>query len=495
MKKLVTIYVRKSRLKNDDEMEIERQIQLLVEYAESNNMEYKIFHEEGSSEKWDRPELQRMLLELELGIYDGVLVTEQDRLTRDSTDFGLFKRFCIQYGLLFYTLDRTYNFAKDEDNFMSGIQAEMDSHFMRITKRKLLRGRIQALENGVYFGVAPFGYTKSTGKLKKLVPIEEEAEIVKMAYNMFLYEKANRKQIADKINLFGFKTRENNKFKPVSVGHILSNSAYHGELRYDLKNRTIVNSNAHEAIIDKKLFDEVQLERSSRAHERQKSTITKHLLSRLLECSNCGTTLSFCTKIVGDKKTSTPKKELYVLNCFGSLSATKRELVKEKCTSYGVKAWRVEEAVMRNLEMHLSVLDAEIEEILRKGDSMLKNIRPKIEQIEKQLKQTDTQRERVHEGYEAGIYNIKETQEKLKKIEENKRKLEIEKEKLEVSDASSEIEKRKETKEKILKALSMDEDNENLNIVLRSIIEKIYYYKEKRDDRGLSPFQLHIVYK
>lgn len=157
-KRLVAIYARKSRLQNDDTMEISRQIELLTNYADDNNMEYKIFPEEGSSEDWDgRPELQKMLKELSSGIYDGVLVTEQDRLARDSTDIGLFKRMCKKESLMLFTLNKTYNFMNDDDNFMTGIQAEMDNHFMRITKRKLLRGRIQALESGVYFGVAPFG--------------------------------------------------------------------------------------------------------------------------------------------------------------------------------------------------------------------------------------------------------------------------------------------------------------------------------------------------
>jgi site-specific DNA recombinase len=49
-KKLVTIYARKSRFKADDAEEIDRQIELLVNFAEINNMEYKIFSEEASSE-------------------------------------------------------------------------------------------------------------------------------------------------------------------------------------------------------------------------------------------------------------------------------------------------------------------------------------------------------------------------------------------------------------------------------------------------------------
>ena len=137
-KKLVAIYVRKSRLKDDRSLEIENQVELLVDYANANNMNYKIFKEEGNSEDWSRPEFQKMLKELERGLYDGVLVTDQDRLTRDRVDFGLFVRFANKYSLLLYMIDKTLNFFNDDDVFTSGIQSEMDNHFMRLKKECIL---------------------------------------------------------------------------------------------------------------------------------------------------------------------------------------------------------------------------------------------------------------------------------------------------------------------------------------------------------------------
>lgn len=499
MKKLVTIYVRKSRLKNDDEMEIERQIQLLVEYAERNNMEYKIFDEQGDSESWNREKLQQMLSELELGIYDGVLVTEQDRLSRDSTDFGLFKRLCVQQSLLLYTLERTYDFTNDEDNFMTGIQAEMDSHFMRITKRKLLRGRIQALENGVYFGVAPFGYTKAQGRIKHLVPIKEEAEVVKMIFESYLYGQASHRDIAEKVNLLGFKTRENKRFVSSSIKNILSNSAYHGELRYDLKVRPIINESAHEAIIDKKMFNNVQLALKERSQVRQKSTKGKYLLARLIECANCGTSLTFCMKYVGNKKKdlSRRERELYLLNCRSSLGIPSKHMTGEKCLNIGTKSWRVEEAVLKEIEKHLPEIDKEIDVLLTEGSELLKRVKPKIEQVERQLSQFQNRRKVIQEGYEFGIYSPEETAEKLKNLDDEKLRLENERERLSEMDVSSEVKEREVIKEKIIKILSMSKEGQKAeaNVLLRSVIERIYYYKEERDQHVLKPFQLHVVYK
>ena len=92
-KRLVTIYARKSRLKGGDSEEIERQIELLTAYADRNNMEYVIFSEEASSEEWEtRKELQKMIQELKRNIYDGVLITDLDRVSRDAFYSAGFRR-------------------------------------------------------------------------------------------------------------------------------------------------------------------------------------------------------------------------------------------------------------------------------------------------------------------------------------------------------------------------------------------------------------------
>lgn len=500
-KKLVTIYVRKSRLKGDDEMEITRQIELLTDYADANNMEYIVFHEEGSSEDWEgRPELQKMLKELKSGIYDGVLVTEQDRISRDATDMGLFKRLCRKEELLFFTLNKTYNFMNDDDNFITGIQAEMDSHFMRIMKRKMLRGRIQAVESGVHFGIPPFGYDKSPTKPKILIKNPMESKAIEIIFDSYANKKLNQKEIADKINLLGYKTRENKIFTVRSISIILRNVVYIGTLLYELKNREpIVVEYAHEAIIPKKLFDETQVLRSERRVVPTSAKNGKYLLSQLIRCSECNTTLSFCMKYNKKQIKGSPnraERELSVLNCYSSLGVTRKAEVTKRCSNSGIRAWRIEDEVLLNLEDYLTQLDDEIDFILQEGDSMFDEIRLQIKQMDTRLKQLDTQRTRVQEGYESGIYDAEEAKKKLTDIKEDKIKLELSKERIENMDSSSEIERKKQTKEKVLTLLSGDAlETEEANKILRGIIDYVEYFKEKPDIGKLQPFKLNIVYK
>ena len=481
----VIIYVRKSRLKDDDAMEIERQIELLIEYAENNNMDYIIFKEEGSSEDWNRPELQKMIKELEKDIYDGVLVTEQDRISRDSTDMGLFKRLCKKHSLFLFTLNKTYNFLNDEDDFITGIQAEMDAHFMRITKRKMMRGRIQAIENGVHFGIPPLGYDKTTSKPKKLVVNEEKAGIIRLIFDLYVNQKMTQTEIAERLNLLGYKTLYNKNFTVRATSLILSNVTYIGTIKYELQNReALIVEDAHDAIIDKETFDKAQLILKEKRVVPQDSRRGTYLLSKLLKCPKCGTTLSFTNSFTSSTRKD-KGKELYILNCYASSSAKKKMEINDnpniRCDNYGSPAEYVENKVFRELEEYIDEIDRDIEILLNEGDAFFDTVKFKLNAINKRLDEIEKERKRVQDGFRSGIFDSEEAQVIIGDLKLDKMKLEDEKEELEKSDVSSEIDRLKEKKEKIINIISDDTvDITKTNTMLRDIIKCVYYQKENR---------------
>ncbi len=502
-KKLVCIYVRKSRLKDGDSMEIERQLELLIDYAKKNNMEYKVFPEEGSSEDWEgRPELQKMLTELKRGIYDGILVTDQDRLTRDRTDFGLFVRFAKREGLLLYTLNKTYDFINDEDIFVTGIQSEMDNHFMRMTKRKLRRGRIQALQKGVYFGIPPFGYQKDD-KTKHLIPHPKESKIVQDIYDMYVNDKLNQAEIIEQLNLRGILTRKNKPFTVRGISLVLSNIAYLGILEYQLEGEDLIHvEDAHESLIEKTVFEKAQEIRTERRKVPQNSQRGVYVLSKLLICPHCKQTLSFCMKYnkrsarnVLDKT----QRELYVLNCHASKSHWLKAQDKDKprCKNNGIKASRLEEELWIDLQEQIVVIDSQIEQMLAGNTEFLSKVAIKQQDLTKQLENLNEQRKKVQDGWKMGIYDADEATKELNEIKEMQQSIQQELNGLKGRDVKSEIDKKKAMRDKIEKILAYEEkDNPSkLNRMLRDIIDKIYYWKEKPDIGREHDFVMRVMYK
>lgn len=504
-KRKIVIYARKSRLKEEDAMEVDRQLELLFEYANNNNMEYDVitdvFKEEGSSEDWHRKEFQKMLRVLDSGIYDGVLVTEQDRISRDSTDMGLFKRFCISESILLFTLSKTYNFLNDEDNFMSGITAEMDAHFMRITKRKLMRGRIKALKEGVYFGIPPLGYIKPNVRPKKLIIEQVNAQAIKMIFDLYVNKKMTQTEIADRLNLLGFKTLYNKPFTVRATSLILKNEAYIGTLKYELKNiDPIVVPNAHPAIIDIDTFEKAQIIMAEKRVVPQDSRRGTYMLSKLIKCVKCNTTLSFTNSF----KSSTRRdkgKELYILNCYASMGVKRKMEIKEsngvRCDNYGSAAKYVEDMVMKSLEDYVGELTERMDSIENSDNNIFDEIHSQVELINIRLSKLDKDRKRIQDGYKDGIYETIEAQELLKKVKDDKLKLDHEKKKLEKKDSSTEIANLNETREKVIEILSTDShDVKVLNTLLREVINHIEYHKSERGNhlKRVHPY-LSIDYK
>ncbi|WP_020061168.1 recombinase family protein [Bacillus sp. 123MFChir2] len=503
-KKKVCIYVRKSRLKDADAIEIDRQLELLTDYAEKNNMDYEVFSEEGSSEDWyGRAELQKMLMELKRNIYDGVLVTDQDRLTRDRTDFGLFQRFAKAEALQLFTLNKTYNFMNDDDIFVSGMQSEMDNHFMRMTKRKLRRGRIQAIQKGVYFGIAPYGYSKDDDK--HLLPHPAEAKTVEDIYRMYVTDGLNQAEICEQLTLRGIVTRSGKAFTPRATSLILSNVAYRGIVHYELQGEDpITVEEAHPALVDADTWNKAQLIRADKRKVPQKLQRGVYTLSRLLECPKCHQTLSFCNKYVSRSSRKTLNKderELYLLNCYSSMSQrAKQEFTGKRCSNNATKASRVEEAVFIKLREHLTDLDVRIESIVAGDTSFLSSVANKQQELTLQHNKLEQERKKVLEMVRKGFYedNEDEAMDIIKDIKEQQLKIQQELKGIDGADAKSEVDKHKKIKKKIEILLSMD-TNANptkANSLLLEVIDKVYYWKEQSDRVGKSqPFEIRIEYR
>ncbi|WP_209124191.1 recombinase family protein [Alkalihalobacillus sp. BA299] len=501
-KKLVAIYVRKSRLKDTDALEIDRQLELLTDYAESNNMEYEVFSEEGSSEDWDgRPELQRMLMELKRNIYDGVLVTDQDRLTRDRTDFELFVRFMKNEGLQLFTLHKTYNFMNDDDIFTSGIQSEMDNHFMRMTKRKLRRGRIQAIKKGVYFGIAPYGYIKDDSK--HLLAHPEESKVVETIYDMYVNQGYNQTEIVEQLRFRGITNRAGQPFSVRGLSLILTNVAYRGVVHYELTGEDVINvEEAHPALIDADTYNKAQKLKEKRRKVPQSSQRGVYTLSKLLECPKCNQTLSFCMKYgnrKGRNKLDKESRELYVLNCHASKGYKAKQEAKDKprCKNNGIRASRVQEGIFGELRQHLSELDTVIEAIVAGDKSFLSKVAQKQQELTLQYNKLEAQKKRVQDGFKVGIFEQDEATVEIKNIREQQQSLTEMLESLEGADAKSEVEKHKKAKAKIEQLLSMDveENPTKVNKLFHDVIDKVYYWKELNDVGGEKPFEIKVEYK
>ena len=170
----VCIYLRKSRAdvetdKKDNIDTLKRHKKVLLEYAEKNKLQVtKIFSEIVSGESISaRPEMQKLLSEIEKGLWDGVLVMEIERLARgDTIDQGILARYFKFSETKIITPTKIYdpNNEFDEEYFEFGLF--MSRREYKTINRRLQNGRLLSVKEGKFIGsIAPYGYKKK--KLEK----------------------------------------------------------------------------------------------------------------------------------------------------------------------------------------------------------------------------------------------------------------------------------------------------------------------------------------
>ena len=132
-----------------------------------------------------RPQMQQLLQDIENGLWDGVLVTEIERLGRGATiDQGIISQVFSLSGCKIITLNKTYdpNDEFDEEYFEYGL-FQSRREYKAITRRQQ-RGTIQALTDGKWvYNKPPYGYRivkLQQEKGYKLEIIPEQAEIIKL---------------------------------------------------------------------------------------------------------------------------------------------------------------------------------------------------------------------------------------------------------------------------------------------------------------------------
>ena len=164
--KRVLLYLRKSRDDDNESKEetLARHERMLLDYCSRYDLSIeKIYREVVSGESIAaRPQMQKLLEDVQSGDYHGVVVVELERLSRgnpiDQAEvLEIFKKSQTKI----YTLNKIYDFSVDDDLdeefFEFGLF--MSRREYKVIKRRLLRGRKQAQKEGYFIGsITPLGF-------------------------------------------------------------------------------------------------------------------------------------------------------------------------------------------------------------------------------------------------------------------------------------------------------------------------------------------------
>lgn len=499
----VIIYLRKSRADNPSESveevlaKHEKMLQekALKEFGHEIPEE-NIYREVVSGETLaEREEMQKVLSKIENPNIKAVMVVEPQRLSRgDLEDCGRVVNAFKYSNTQVITLQMTYDLNNKMHRKFFEQELMRGNDYLEYTKEILLRGRIASVQKGNYISnIAPFGFKKIEDDIGPTLEHDENADAVKLAFEMYVNQDKSFLQIARHLDSLGVKPMIGDKWTKSSIRQMLCNPHYMGLVRFGFRKTERTYENGE---IVKKRNRKTDNEEVIVAKGRHKPIVSEELFKAAQEKFNNNPRRKW------DAPLQNPLAGLFFCHeCDHAMTYRKPEHAKARyecrhrkygCKSSSVFYHGVIDSVAYALEHeHLPELEAK----LKNNDGLSANIQKKqLEKLNAELEEMIQQEDKQFELLEKGIYKEEVF---MKRNEELHRQMDALKSK--IYEVRVSIPKEVNYEEKIVKLkdaiASLNDDTisaEAKNKVLKTIIEKIEYEFIRNDGRGKIVYKLHI---
>lgn len=476
------LYLRKSRMEEglDTDEVLARHQKALLDYAKEHGIHIiETYPEVVSGESlYARPQMLRLLQDVEDGRYDCVLCMDLDRLSRGRMkDQGIILDAFKDSDTLIVTPEKVYNLADEIDEEYAELKTFMSRREYKIINKRLRRGLQQSIEDGCYVANAPYGYKKVTIDRKPTLEIyEPEAKFVRMMFQLYT-QGYGCTSIARYINALGARPHRSAEFNRSSVSRILHSPVYVGKIVwnqkkhikkgvkgnskniviYQPKEKWTITDGRHPPIVDKELFDQVQAILDKRYIPSKNDGTIKSPLAGLVKCGNCGMNMQRLVM----------KGEPYLLcNRPGCCASTRLSLVEERILEYLART--LEELTLSPT----STLD-------HRDTSVLETT---LAAVQKELAATQRQKSRLYELLELGEYDIPTFRERMDAVRNKQAALERKEADILRTIQDSKTANTATLAEKIRYVLDnySTSDAAQRNALLHSVVQTVFYHKEKK---------------
>ncbi len=293
-KKRCAVYTRKSSEEGLEQEynSLDAQRDAGVAYVASQRHEGWSLVEQGyddggfSGGNMDRPGLKRLMIDIEAGRVDVVVVYKIDRLTRSLPDFAKLVEVFDRHGVSFVSVTQQFNTTTSMGRLMLNVLLSF-AQFEREVTGERIRDKINASKaKGLWMGgVPPLGYDV---KERKLVINAREADLVRDMFRRFA-EHGSAAQLVRELKIEGHTTKawmtQSGSFHPGRamdqqyVFKLLRNRMYLGEMPH--KGQSYPGQ--HEAIVTQTLWDQAHAiiekrKQGPRAHYTEQPALLSGLL-------------------------------------------------------------------------------------------------------------------------------------------------------------------------------------------------------------------------
>ena len=453
----------------------------------------------------NRPEIQKVLKLMESPKYKAILIVEIQRLSRgDLEDAGRLMKLLRYTNTAVITPQKTYDLRNDFDRDFFERELKRGNEFLEYTKKIMLRGRLASVSEGNFLGsIPPYGYDKvfvTDGKKKcpilKINP--EEAEIVKIIFDMYVHQDCGWAKICNHLDDMGVKPPKGDKWAPGGVRDMISNVHYLGKVKWNWRKSVnvvedgevkkmrpkahigeyMIFDGKHEAIIPEELFAAAQEKRGKNHRETVRAKLRNPFAS-ISYCKKCGRALIYKA---GKKKDGTQKSAPRIM------CVNQRHCISGSCL-YEEFSQKVISALAECIEDFEIRLKNDTGDAVKLHAKLIKNLEKRLEDLQaKELSQWETQ-SHPDPAQRMPAHIFKQLNEKLLKEKE-----EIQAALCKAYESMPEPvdyeEKIKQFKDALEALRNPKEDAETKSRLIKACIERIDYSRDKPERTGKGSFPM-----
>ncbi len=383
----------------------------------------------------NRPALLSMLEDAKNNKFQEVCVWKISRIARNNLDLLTIDRMLQEHNVSLRSYTEAFDTSTPTGKLLFNVLAGI-SEFERETIVDNVRsGMKQRARQGFFNGGRMLGYksvpSENIQEKNKLVIIPEEAEIVKLIFELYS-EGKGYKFISNYLNDCNYKTINGLNFGIQSIRNIIKNPTYAGYVQFNKtvkyaskrreggENDFIRTKGKHEAIVDLETWSKVQqINQKKSLNHTKKVKRGTFLLTGILKCPQCGSPM-VAGRVVKNK--GGRKIEFKYYQC----SKYKNKGRKE-CSANSVNAEYIEEYVIDYLSK-FSFSDDMVDRVVQKINKQVKTtVLPLKKQIEtkvKELGKIEKRKSKVYTLYENEDITLPEFKDRKMQIEKEKRDIE-----------------------------------------------------------------------
>ena len=310
-------YIRVSDEDQIDGYSLDAQRWAFVEFCRQKGWEIAETYSEEDRSAWvesiaKRPTFRQMLEDAQARKFDVVVTHTLDRFSRSlRVMLDAFHTF-VRNDVTFVSITQEIDYSTPEGNLFMTMLGAFAQYFSDALSGHTKKGMKERAQQGLFNGEPPFGYERCDSDCIGLDEdhpgchqVPEKAARVLEVFERYATATESMSTLANWLNAQGCRTNGKRRaevlgelvevdgrlFTHWSIRDILKNPFYTGKVRH----KEQLFDGRHRPIVGQKLFDDVQdrmkKNRSRRSVTVSRKSLNPHLLTGLLRCHECGTTV------------------------------------------------------------------------------------------------------------------------------------------------------------------------------------------------------------